>query len=451
MAKKKISATLPQPEAAAQVITQEMIDKWNATDPSSITYTTEQFEQWVKDGKIPRELGDFALADMEKALKRIEEHKELTKNHPNPEAAILESVNKSMPSPEDMKKSMDLHKFILDNKESLLKIIQGAEKPRKFRQSAHYVEQKLHYEKPASKQICLFDKLSPLTVDKIKEDSVKHIGIKLSPPEDKLVNAITRLLAKKSQTIDYKAEDYYMGNQTTRLVPYGVTGQKEKSAVLRFKKSELLTEFYSNNRYSGDEIKYFDRIFASFKDKKWLIRYKRTVLEGKEQKHTIIEDYLPLVRILQIFDNLSTEEAAKVEGYNTEFRTHAVEYILSLHPIITDQIDSKYIEFPEDIDYRTKIAAESPLSVSEAIILLRDYLISEMSAGRYESEINEENLVYKLRLDKHIRSRKKDRLQEQLAKAIQVSQHLGIILDVEKTTGSMGQNKYIFKLNKDFE
>lgn len=446
MAKKK---TPEQSEPNAQVIKQETIDKWNATDQSSITYTSEQFQQWVKDGKIPPDLGKVGLQEMEDALKFRKKREEFYKKNPT-EEEILNFENSHIEQ-KVIKNSLALYNFVLSNKEALLKIIDGTTKKKKYRQSAHYVEQTLKYEKPTSKQLNIFDVLSPETREKVKDETVHYIGIRLSPEETKLVHSITRLLARNSQVTDYKANDFYMGNEETRIVPYGNTGIKEKSAVLRFKKHELLVEFFSNTRYSGADIKYFDRIFDSFKDKKWLTRYKRTVQEGKEDKHYIAEDYLPLVRVLRYFQNLSSEEAIKVENNDQEYNQSAGEYIISLHPILTDQIDQKYVEFPVDIDRRTRIASGSHLSVSEAVLLLRDWLITEMSAGRYETDINEENLIFKLRLDKHLKSRKKDRLEDQLAKAIQVSRHLGIILDVEKVTGAAGQMKYIFKLNKEFE
>ena len=199
-------------------------------------------------------------------------------------------------------------------------------KKKKFRQSAHYVEQKLSYEKPNAKQINIFDLISPETKDKIKEDSVRYIGIKLTPPEDKLVNAgHKRLLEKKSQTKDKNSEDFYMGNEPCRLVPYGSKDSKDKSAVLRCRKSELLNEFFGTTIHSGPDIRYFDRLFESFLEKKWLIRYKRTIQEEtnekkKESRHYIIEDYLQLIKVLKYFPNLSEEESKKVEGEDKEFR-----------------------------------------------------------------------------------------------------------------------------------
>ena len=42
-------------------------------------------------------------------------------------------------------------------------------------------------------------------------------------------------------------------------------------------------------------------------------------------------------------------------------------YIIALHPILTDQIRTKYVEFPKDIEKRTAIAAGGHQKVKEAI------------------------------------------------------------------------------------
>jgi len=75
----------------------------------------------------------------------------------------------------------------------------------------------------------------------------------------------------------------------------------------------------------------------------------------------------------------------------------------------------------------------------------------EIAAKRYKIEINENNLIEKLNLSKHLESRKKKRAFDQLKQAIFVSQQLGILLRYEKATGKQGQMKYIFELNKAFE
>ncbi|KKN14874.1 hypothetical protein LCGC14_0991630 [marine sediment metagenome] len=162
----------------------------------------------------------------------------------------------------------------------------------------------------------------------------------------------------------------------------------------------------------------------------------------------IIEDYCPMIRVLKYYSNLTSKEEEEVEKGKAIVKG---EYILMLNPILTEQIESKYVEFPDDIEYRTKIASGSHLSVSEAVRRLRDWLIHEISAKRHKIEINEETLLQRLILTKYLKRREKKRAFEQLKQAIFVSQQLGIILRHEKTVGKYGQTKYIFELNKDFE
>lgn len=427
-------------------------------DPSAVSfgYTDEEFDKLVQDGLIPKKIGKIGIEQIRKSAERSTLTKEMLDRCKNegrkPANEDWKELSKNFKSSE---KEVSLHQFILENKAYLLKVIEEEGRPkRKFRQSAHYIEQKLTYNKPSKiKEPNLFDLLNPETKEKIKDESIQYVGIRLTSPEDKLVNSISRLLEKKSQTTDQSAPDFYLGNSEPRQVSYGgKENDKHLSAALQCKKSELLNEFFGSGKHSGADIKYFDRIFSGFLEKKWLIRYKRTIHTEKktDKKHFIIEDYLPLIRVLKYLPYLTDSDAEKIESGNTEIEALKGEYILALNPIITDQIKSKYVEFPEDIDFRTKIAAGSHLSVSEAIVRLRDWLISEMSAKRYEVTINKETLIHRLHLEKHLKSRQKKRLKNQITKAIQVCQNLGIVLDAEMSFGVLGQKKYTFTLNKDF-
>ncbi len=82
--------------------------------------------------------------------------------------------------------------------------------------------------------------ISPDTKQKIEESKieVKAEGIKLTPPENKIVHALNRILHENSQTKNSKSDDFYSGNAPSLLVPYG-QNQEQKAAVLKFKPSEL--------------------------------------------------------------------------------------------------------------------------------------------------------------------------------------------------------------------
>jgi len=63
------------------------------------------------------------------------------------------------------------------------------------------VDEKLKYSKKSQTQT-LFDLISPETKQKIEESTieVKAEGIKLTPPENKIVHALNRILHENSQT-----------------------------------------------------------------------------------------------------------------------------------------------------------------------------------------------------------------------------------------------------------
>ncbi|MDX8430209.1 MAG: hypothetical protein SNF33_00130 (plasmid) [Candidatus Algichlamydia australiensis] len=124
--------------------------------------------------------------------------------------------------------------------------------------------------------------------------------------------------------------------------------------------------------------------------------------------------------------------------------------IIGFNPILVDQISSKYVEYPSDINKRMVIAAGGGRLVTEAMNLLRDYLLRSLSCKSYKPEINEDKLPYILKLDSCVKFHRKKRLKERIEGAIQTCKNLGLILNVDIVTGSLGQNKYVFELNPNF-
>jgi hypothetical protein len=125
--------------------------------------------------------------------------------------------------------------------------------------------------------------------------------------------------------------------------------------------------------------------------------------------------------------------------------------ILRLNPLFTDQIDTKFIVFPEDIDRRTAIAAGSLNGrYPEAIIRLRDYLVREISNKRFNPEIGAEKLPYQLGLDGFIKDRRRKKIKETIEKAFNAVKALGLVEKIEEIPGAQGQKKYVFSLNKEW-
>lgn len=326
----------------------------------------------------------------------------------------------------------------------------------KVRQSGHLVDQKLKYNDPTKNksQLTLFELIDPNMLGEVEKFEVKYEGIRLTVSEERLLTAIYSLLKDKSEHKDSGSEKFYKGNyDTTEVVPFG--GENIKRPHLRIIPSELYKAYLENEDYSGKEIRDINKSLSSLAEKRFLMTYDRvrTVKVGKktENRTDRIEMFKRLIEIVRYTRDLTDEELAKLDKGDKRIKQSKGELIIALNPILTDQINSKYVEYPSDINRRTIIAAGGDhRNVTQAVNTLRDYMLRELSAKRYECEINVEKLPYLLKLDNYIKQGRKKLIKETSEKAIQACKNLNLILEVIETTGAEGQRKYVFKLNPDF-
>lgn len=363
-------------------------------------------------------------------------------------------------SQEEIDQSLAFHELVLEHKETFSQILEEEKKPDKVRTAGHFFDNKLKYSLPLKEdqQMTIFDLLSkPETKQKIaKVDyAVNAVGITLNASENKLMTAITKLLQDKSENQDSSSENFYLGND--KPVPmhnYGGTGESMRAPVLKFKPAELYKAYLDSTQYSGQDIKYIKRLLESLAQKKFVIHYERRKIvekNGKEQRLTdVIEDFQPLIRILKYIPDLTDEELDELKKKGSEVVEKRGEYLLSINPVLVDQIGTKYVEYPRDIERRTALAAGGHNKLANSDVILRDYMLRELSAKRYQCEINREKLSYILKLDYYMRNRKKKKAYELISKAIEVSIQLGLILSVENEIGKKGQAKFIFHLNPNY-
>lgn len=235
------------------------------------------------------------------------------------------------------------------------------------------------------------------------------------------------------------------------LVPYGGNARQEKASVLSIKITELCKEYTGKDRYSGKELNTVKKLILDLWEKKYLIQYDR---KRKTRNQTVtdrIEDYQSLIHVMEGFGGLTPEELKKNDNGNTAIRKQKGKLIIVLNPLLTDQINSKYVKYPSDINKRTMIAAGGALKITESINDLRDYLLREKSAKRYSCPINEKNLITKLRLTTYAESGRKKLTQKRIDDAINACKKLHILEYVKKEIGAEGQIKYTFLINKKFK
>lgn len=315
-----------------------------------------------------------------------------------------------------------------------------------YKQSGHYVDMKLKHNYNLDKK-GIIDNLTESRVKNLLRDEVIVSGIKVEVSEDRLLNSILRLLHNKSD-IREGSENYYKGNMPALKNTYA--GKVVDYPVLNFSPSELYKEYTGTKNYSGAEAKYIKETLLDLQDKKYLIIYKRHKIDDKG--NTLIdriEEYQPLIKVITYYENITSEEDMILDK-GESISEQKGKIVVCLNPIFIDQIDTKFIEYPSDINQKTIIACGGAKRVTDSITRMRDYLLREHSHKHFVTEVNEEKLGYVLGLDSYIKQRRKGALKKSIEKAIEFAINFGILKKFEIVIGSEKQNKFIFTLNSEF-
>lgn len=330
----------------------------------------------------------------------------------------------------------------------------------RVRHSGHYTDMKLKYNKPESYQPSLFDSLLPDTKEKINDKEIETIveGIKLSTAEDKLLNAILNILHKKSNTkVDNnnkpaEPDKFYKGNLPPEIVIYG--GAQIDTPVLRFTPHEFFTEVTGHKNYSGEEIKYYNKAILNLSTKNYLIKYKRhrKIKTGNKTETAIdrVEEYQPLFRLIKYYEGLTIEEDEILDRKGNKLSNKRGEIIIKLNPLFIDQIDTKFILYPTDINKRTEIASGGSHKVTTAIIKLRDHLLRYLSNKIYTVVIDKKNIPYMLGLDTYLKESRKKLITQRIEESLQAVKNMNLVIEIKDKTGANYQPQYEFILNKNF-
>ena len=399
-----------------------------------------------------------------KTLKQIAELKLLDDIYLKVNARELAEWKKETDNIKNLTKeqSEDLKKFISQfgadrplSREEIANVVKEIQKEKykapKYRKSGHLNDQQLKYQKPGTELIIERDETKK-KIEKSKLD-VKAEGIRLTEPESKLEHALIKLLRDNSQNRNPYEKNYYFGNEQHKAVDYG--GEKKEMPVVRFKRSDLYQAYLCKNEYSGADAEYIDNLLIQYSSKKFLIRYDyvKQVSKGSatETRTDRIEEFQSLIRLLYFFPNLTDEQKAKLDEGDAKIRKEKEEVIVAFSPIFIHQIDTKFVEFPDDTNRRLMISAGGHRLVTIAMRRLMEYCLREISAKRSMAEINEENLIPLLGLEKYVAQKRKKVINESIMRAIDTVKNMGIILETKKTNNTKGGEKWIFTLNTKYE
>lgn len=319
-----------------------------------------------------------------------------------------------------------------------------------FRVSGHLTDQKLtrkehHNPSPKLQEIIEVGKWEIMT---------KQGLTNLSAAQYNAVNALALLLYKNSESTNPSSENFYNGNVAPTVIEYN--GTQQISPRIRITESEYCRAYTGKDNYSGAEQRDAKNALKELSLHQRLIIYERKnrikIGEKYEDRYDRAETYKPLVEITELFANLTTTERKLIDKGTKTVREKRKELLLTLHPIFKDQINTKFIKHPIDLNNRIKIAAKKHGKATSSTHLLIDYLHREHDNARLNPPINEENLIQQLGLEKYEREGRKKLLREHIEKDIQIAINIGLVLSYEITTSKSDKNgrKYIFYLNKDY-
>lgn len=328
------------------------------------------------------------------------------------------------------------------------------------RQSGHFVDQMLISDKDAPALIeenkdklnrDLFKDFNEKNNVKIIKETleVEEIGYQLSSTENKLVRAIRSLLHDKSDK-NLHSERYYLGNYfpNGEIITVNFSGHVMAAPHLLIPRGDLYKAFLGGDKYGGKDKKDIDRHLRAFSQRYFLTIYKQHIEVNGKPKFNRMTEYRPLIRLKRLDKGLSEMED-KLLDYGIEYMNGESEYLISLNPTWVDQIKSKWVEYPYDLNSRLGKALGHWNKSSHAIDYLVNYLFQQRSTKHFVSEINEDLLFSKLQLVKYIKRRERKRAEDFLSEAITICKKINLLKKADKVIGAQGQPKWVFEINKD--
>jgi hypothetical protein len=313
------------------------------------------------------------------------------------------------------------------------------------------IENQLFYSKPG--QLTLFDMLQDKKVrEKVTKAKDMGIivteGIKPTASEERLLKSLYKIIKPRmaSGTMQYDGEDSI-----------------GKIAVLTFTPSELYEAYElekcRNNRqfdYSGSDRETVRNALISLSEKKFLIRYMRPFMDDQgmplyrngEQRWRIIESYTNLYNIVSSIEDITSSELKDVA--TVEKKTLIKLYV---NPILLDQIDKNYVNYPTDMYSQIKLVYRRQ-RIPDYIIQFINYLIDKYHIHKLNRnqvhEINVDNIAYMTGLSEYYEKKRQKRFTECLMNMFSVAHDIGLVHSANLVSGAHGQAKARLEFNFEY-
>jgi hypothetical protein len=324
----------------------------------------------------------------------------------------------------------------------------------KHRGPGHLFDEMLRPAKPII-QGKLFAELDEETINQIegRKVEVKHVvqGVQLSAGERKLVGCFIKLLHHRSETTSDHVKNNYLGNSDDWEEmdrPVIVQGKKTIQTIpapeLVFTMYELAKEYKGGETPSGKDIENVTEVLQGLDRRDFLFSYTETIKLKKggkiERIERKVEDYKKLIHIKKFSERKYGEDDIEVSKRE--------QTIVQLNPIFREQIDTKFIEIPDDMIKRLEIAAGTS-KITEVSLKLVDYLTRYTSTQGEKHEIGLERL-YNILAAKWMEQSRKKLVKQQTSKAVEICKRLGLLKEWNEVPAKNGEIKVVFTINKEW-
>lgn len=419
-------------------------------------FTPADIEKLRQFPLIDQALVDSFLKDLKESNEYLERWYALLATNPTEEQKHEWLVNNaSKTSMDEMEREFKFLQYIAENKEKIVQWLENEGKSNTFRKAGHLIDQQLKYPKTEEDQLDLFSLINnselrtSLQQEGLVRENELELGIHLTPAQDRLVNALCRLLQEKSQTFNQDDPNFFAGN-SPYPIPY--RNKTERIPALILEPHELYQAYLEKSDYSGKEIANIEQILEQTEMARHLIVYQwRTKTKTGKTLVDRIEQYQPLFAVDRIFPNMTEDEAGMVAKGDVETRRRKVKLLIKFNPIFIHQIESKYVLYPKDIHQRmTHAVGGDPRKITPAMITLRDYCLRALSNKLKKIEINQDKLPFLLKLDNYVRAGRRKDVEKKIQESFQACKEIGLIECWEEEIGANSQVKLVIHLNPNF-
>ena len=346
---------------------------------------------------------------------------------------------------EEKKKEAELKK-----KETEIKALEKKlKKTGKYRTGGHLID---HILKPSTErevdtqQLQLFEGGVRKQIEKTGAKTIIE-GIALSKGEVKLIETMTKMLHRQSANTSQPKEPGFYGGLTMPGGEYVITKNYAEEDVIKptleFTLYDIAKEFKGGSRPAGEDINTVLSIINDLHLRPYLLRYEYQIKEDKTTKKRWAEIYAPLIYVLNRGEDV-------IDNSNGKLISQKREMTIRLNPIFIHQIETKYVEYPENLRQRVKEAYGSH-NISEITLKLIHYLARAKSSKDYKPEIRLSKLIETVAAG-YLKESRKTLINKYLKKSYEVVQNIGLVNKIDLSqSAANGEKKVVFHLNKEWE